>query len=719
MELSFFRAFVSTLTECKYLCNTNKANLIFFRNIFLALFIFIASNYCTAQATSIGGIVNQYYKVDSIWKKSCNPYIQLQSVAGLSIDDEVLIIQMQGVTVNTSYDNNFGTITAYKNAGNYELAEIKNISGNIVELKSPYIKYYAPSGNIQLVKVAKYKSASVNALIAPLPWNGNTGGVVVIDVTDTLTLNADIKASDMGFRGGNLYPNETFRCSDTQFYWTLNTGFIGMKGEGVACFNQRFESGFMSNANGGGGGNANNAGGGGGSNAGNGGNGGYQSLSCPASINEGTGGNFLQYVPNYFRIYLGGGGGAGQQDEGFATPGMNGGGLIIIKADYLIANNHSILANGGNQTNLAGNGTVSDGAGAGGAGGSILLEVNNYTTNLSVSANGGKGGNTFANDPLIVSGPGGGGGGGIIWFSTATLPAFVSTSIIGGAPGIVNNTLSALDGTPYGAEAGIDGSLFNMLQIPFYHYQLPIINSMYNDTTICEKDTAILGTNFNVVAPYTLQWTASTSIKNATQVNALVAPNTSTYYILTITDSAGCSISDSMQVLVNPLPNSNLNHEYLIQLGTSLQLNLPSFDSIYWAPYNFIDSIHSFNPIFNPNKTTSYRYYITDSNGCVYYDSLLLKVQQCSNLQIPNIFTPNNDGINDFFHVHSILVDAFKKLVIFNRWGQLVYSSNDINGSWDGTFKGEPLENDVYTFILEGICDGADFVESGNITLIR
>jgi gliding motility-associated-like protein len=64
-------------------------------------------------------------------------------------------------------------------------------------------------------------------------------------------------------------------------------------------------------------------------------------------------------------------------------------------------------------------------------------------------------------------------------------------------------------------------------------------------------------------------------------------------------------------------------------------------------------------------------------------------------------------------------VDAFKKLVIFNRWGQLVYSSNDINGSWDGTFKGEPLENDVYTFILEGICDGADFVESGNITLIR
>ena len=693
--------------------------LILFRNIFLVLFTCLTSFALLSQSTSIGGNINTYYKVDSIWKKSCAPFIELQTAVGLSVDDEVLIIQMQGVTVNTSYDNNFGSIIGYKNTGNYELAEIKKISGNIIELKSPYVKYYSSTGNVQLVKVAKYNNASVDALVTPLPWNGSTGGIVVIDVKDTLVLNADIKASEMGFRGGNLYPNEAFRCGDTQFYWSLNTGFIGMKGEGVATFNQNFESGFVANANGGGGGNAHNAGGGGGSNAGNGGNGGYQSPNCPLAINEGTGGNFLQYVPNYYRIFMGGGGGAGQQDDGFATPGMNGGGLVIIKAGTLIGNNHSILADGGSQSNLAGNGIFSDGAGAGGGGGSILMEINTYSTNVFLSAIGGNGGNTFANDPLIVSGPGGGGGGGMIWHSGASVPAIVSTAVNAGIGGIVNNSMSGLDGANYGAQPGIDGYLFNNLNIPFYTYKLPEILSMYSDTIICQNDTAILGANFNVVEPHTLQWSPSVNLKHPSQINALTAPNTATFYVLTITDSAGCTITDSMKVFVNPLPNPVLNNEFKIQLGKSLELMLPIYDSIYWAPYNFIDSIHSFSPTFTPNKTILYRYYITDSNGCVYYDSILIMVQQCTNLQIPNIFTPNNDGINDFFHVQNILVDDLKKLVIFNRWGQIVYSSNDINGMWDGTFKGKPLENDVYTFILEGICDGAEFIESGSITLLR
>jgi hypothetical protein len=216
-----------------------------------------------------------------------------------------------------------------------------------------------------------------------------------------------------------------------------------------------------------------------------------------------------------------------------------------------------------------------------------------------------------------------------------------------------------------------------------------------------------------------MQWSPVSTIKNPTASNPLVFPNTTTNYILTITDSAGCIAVDSILVYVNPLPSPSLENSYILQLGKSLTLKLPVFDSIFWAPYNFIDSIHSFSPIFSPEKTTMYRYYITDSNGCVYYDSLLIEVKQCTNLEIPNIFTPNNDGVNDYFHIENILVDKLTKLVIYDRWGEVVFYTEDLTAKWDGTYHHQPVESDVYTFLLEGVCEGANFVESGNITLLR
>lgn len=697
----------------------NKATLSLFKKIFLSLVLITLSYHGYSQLTNLGGIINTYYKVDSIWKQSCKAFVQVQNTIGLDTGDEVLIIQMQGAVINTSYDNSFGNIKSYKNAGNYELAEIKKIVGNIIELKSPIIKYYSTGESVQLVKVAKYKSAAINALVTALPWDGNIGGIIAIDVQDTLVLNRNINAGSMGFRGGNLYPNEPFHCGDTQYYWTINTGAIGMKGEGITRYDQKYEAGIMPYANGGGGGAANNSGGGGGGHVGNGGNGGFQSSICPMSINEGVGGKFIDYYPNYFRIYAGGGGGAGQQDNGFATPGMNGGGIILIRANYLVGNNNAILSQGGNQTNNAGNGFLGDGGGGGGAGGSVLLEVNNYVTPIFINVAGGNGGNTFANDPLISTGPGGGGGGGIIWHSGATLPTLVATTITGGNPGLVMNTLSPTNGTSYGAETGVDGIVFNQLAIPFYHYELPTIISMYLDTTICRNDTASLGAAFTAKSPYSVQWNPVASIKNSTVLLPLVFPQSTTNYILTITDSAGCVTTDSMTVYVNPLPNPSLEDSYVLQLGKSLTLNLPVYDSIFWAPYNFIDSIHSFSPIFSPEKTTMYRFYVTDSNGCVYYDSLLIEVKQCTNLEIPNIFTPNNDGVNDYFHIENILVDKLSRLVIYDRWGEVVFYTEDLTAKWDGTYKHHPADTDVYTYLLEGVCEGANFVESGNITLLR
>lgn len=680
--------------------------------------LFILSSALKAQSTNISGIVNSYYQVDTLYTSNCRVYIDVSSSLGLSIGDEILIIQMQGAVIDTSNSVNFGNIRRYMNAGNFEFAIIKNIQGNRLELNSLLKKYFNSSDKVQIVKVAKYTNANVNTNVICTPWNGSTGGIIAIEATDTLTLNANIDASDRGFRGGNLYPNEPRICNDTRPYWSLNTGARGPKGESIFKYNTKYEAGINYIANGGGSGSANNSGAGGGSNAGQGGDGGSQTTDCSISSNNGLGALPFDYF-GLDRVFMGGGGGAGQQDESMASAGMNGGGIVFIKSRYLKGNSFSIKANGGNQTNDAGNSVIADGAGAGGAGGLVVLDINNYINNINIEVQGGKGGDTRIEDPVICTGPGGGGGGGLIWHSGASLSPLVTTNVIGGNAGICINTLSPIGGTNYNALNGGDGYTKENFVTSINNYQHPEITLINNDTLVCAFDSVKLTAQYTALGESFTRWTPSNQIVYEIDNNASISPATPLQYYFTVTDSFGCYDIDSVFVDVLPLPISNLNDEYIIQLYDSIQLFPTINDSIYWSTNRFIDSIYSFSPVFTPPRSQLYRYYIIDSNNCVLYDSLLIKVKQCTNLGLANIFTPNGDGKNDFYHFKNILIDELINFQIFNRWGELVFETKSLSDQWDGSYKGRELPTDVYTYQIIGICYGARFEDSGNISLIR
>ncbi|MEM6378566.1 MAG: gliding motility-associated C-terminal domain-containing protein, partial [Bacteroidota bacterium] len=82
-------------------------------------------------------------------------------------------------------------------------------------------------------------------------------------------------------------------------------------------------------------------------------------------------------------------------------------------------------------------------------------------------------------------------------------------------------------------------------------------------------------------------------------------------------------------------------------------------------------------------------------------------------------FTPNNDGNNDVLFVRSNIIDTMH-FIIYNRWGQEVFDSRDINIGWDGTFRGRDLPPDVYGYFLEVTCiDGGTLTIQGNVTLLR
>jgi gliding motility-associated-like protein len=86
---------------------------------------------------------------------------------------------------------------------------------------------------------------------------------------------------------------------------------------------------------------------------------------------------------------------------------------------------------------------------------------------------------------------------------------------------------------------------------------------------------------------------------------------------------------------------------------------------------------------------------------------------------IPNAFTPNNDGNNDEFFVRANSITEVY-LAVYNRWGQKVFETNNLNQGWDGTFNGMPLEPDVFGYYLEIECfNGFKQFKKGNVALIR
>jgi gliding motility-associated-like protein len=142
--------------------------------------------------------------------------------------------------------------------------------------------------------------------------------------------------------------------------------------------------------------------------------------------------------------------------------------------------------------------------------------------------------------------------------------------------------------------------------------------------------------------------------------------------------------------------------------------------SLLWTPDMDLSCDNCDNPTASPKSTTRYTITVTDGGGCKLSDSLMVTVVN-SDLLIPTGFSPNGDGVNDFFHVLNKNIVKLD-LQVFNRWGEKVYETTDpYEDGWDGTFKGIQQEMGVFVwqcnFMLIG--DTKTRTAKGNVTLVR
>jgi len=240
------------------------------------------------------------------------------------------------------------------------------------------------------------------------------------------------------------------------------------------------------------------------------------------------------------------------------------------------------------------------------------------------------------------------------------------------------------------------------------------------DTAVCLGDTLLLDGS----GAFTYFWNPVNFLDDATLANPTSIPDTSITYILTGTDGNGCVNFDTVNIVVNPLPDVDAGPDVLIDLVKDevALLNGLSTTAVswLWTPPTGLTYPLIPNPTGQPEETTTYILSVTDLNGCVNTDTMVLEVKNEYTIIIPDGFTPNGDGLNDVFHVVIIGLIEVQDISIYNRWGELVFQTSERNGGWDGTYRGIPQEIATYVVVVR-ILDpkGTPVKATGTTTIIR
>ncbi|MDP1725820.1 MAG: gliding motility-associated C-terminal domain-containing protein [Bacteroidota bacterium] len=190
----------------------------------------------------------------------------------------------------------------------------------------------------------------------------------------------------------------------------------------------------------------------------------------------------------------------------------------------------------------------------------------------------------------------------------------------------------------------------------------------------------------------------------------------------TILNSVGCDSIMTINLVLQPI-NLSLSKSNNISCENPFALlNADGGYTYLWYPAIGLSNANIANPIAYPDTNTFYFVITQDTLGCTAYDSIEILVNKAEVIRgLPNVFTPNDDGINDCLPLTSVVQFEYVEFVVFNRWGTTVFSTNSQTGCWDGKLNtGQDVSEGVYFFILNGTsqCD-QKINQRGTITVIR
>jgi len=233
---------------------------------------------------------------------------------------------------------------------------------------------------------------------------------------------------------------------------------------------------------------------------------------------------------------------------------------------------------------------------------------------------------------------------------------------------------------------------------------------------ICEGSSILLSASGGV--KYT--WSPATGLSSTSSANPLASPVDTTNYKVIVTNQYGCSDSTIVPVFVYKKPIVNAGPDQAIFEGDSVVLAATiqgNTSSFYWTPAQYISNTGVLSPSVSPPANQTYTLYAVAAPSCpAESDNVFVRVYK--KLTIPNIFSPNGDGINDSWLIGNMDTYPNANLKVFTRTGQAVFEMKTGGSFWDGTYNGKPVPVGTYYYVIDLHITGQP-IFSGWVVVIR
>jgi len=243
------------------------------------------------------------------------------------------------------------------------------------------------------------------------------------------------------------------------------------------------------------------------------------------------------------------------------------------------------------------------------------------------------------------------------------------------------------------------------------------------DTSVCYGDPVQLFAEGG--AYYT--WTPAIAINNFSIPDPVVSPPVTTTYTVSVTDTLGCpkpTIKDVLVRVIPPVP-AFAGNDTAVVLEQPLQLQATGAEFYKWYPGAYLSDTSISNPVAvfdaDVGEFHTYSVKVSTPEGCFAYDTINVRVfRTMPDIFVADAFTPNGDYLNDVFHAYPVGIKQFDYLRIFNRWGQLMFSTTNPEEGWDGKHNGREQASDTFVWMVSGTDYlGKRILKKGTLVLMR
>ena len=278
----------------------------------------------------------------------------------------------------------------------------------------------------------------------------------------------------------------------------------------------------------------------------------------------------------------------------------------------------------------------------------------------------------------------------------------------------------------------------SVASVDFINVAFPTAITDPDSAGICYGKTVPLNATITNGTSYT--WTNASTLSNQGNgnvsslpltIHAIASPKQTTDYVLTI-NNAGCpnALTDTFHIIIAPPIVVFAGNDTSIVANQPLQLNAtvsdPNANQFNWTPATGLNFTGIQNPVatFTADQTGGSVTYVvraTNPFGCFGQDSITVKLFKTgTDIFVPSAFTPGGDGHNDVLRPICVGIRELNYFRVYNRWGQLVFSTSEIGKGWDGTIKGQPQSTANFVYMAQGVdYTGRVIFKKGNVMLIR